>query len=219
MTEFLHNFFATVFNDNIILATILISMLPVIELRGAIPFAIEESIWHSLAMGEWEAFGWSLLGTSLVVPILALIITPLIRWLKRTKLFKKIAVALENRIKNKASNIEGAEQTSKLFSKEYWKKFWGVFVFVAIPLPLTGVWTGTCVSVFVGLDYVSTCIAVILGNVVAGALITLMTYIPVLGDWLLVIFLCLVAVFITYEIIKWLIKRNKEKKNNQNIEE
>ena len=50
MTEFLHNLFATIFNDNIILATILISMLPIIEIRGAIPFSTNPGFWGSLAM-------------------------------------------------------------------------------------------------------------------------------------------------------------------------
>ena len=95
MTEFLHNLFATVFNDNIILATILISMLPVIELRGAIPFATNPGFWNSLAMNQWTAFGWSLLGSSAIVPIIALIFLPIINWLKKTKLFGKLALAIE----------------------------------------------------------------------------------------------------------------------------
>ena len=90
MTEFLHNIFATVFNDNIILATILISMVPVIELRGAIPFATNSGFWGNLALNQWEAFGWSFLGSSVVVPILALIFLPIINWLKKTKTFNKI---------------------------------------------------------------------------------------------------------------------------------
>ena len=113
MTEFLHNLFATIFNDNIILATILISMLPVIELRGAIPFATNPGFWGSLAMNQWEAFGWSWLGSSLIVPIIALIFLPLINWLKRTKWFGKIALVIENRVKSKTSNIENAEEKSK----------------------------------------------------------------------------------------------------------
>ena len=50
-------------------------------------------------------------------------------------------------------NIENAEEQSKRFSKSYWKKMLAVFIFVAIPLPLTGVWTGTCVAVIIGLKY------------------------------------------------------------------
>lgn len=214
MTSFLQNFFATVFNDNIILATILISTLPIIELRGAIPFATNSGFWGNLAMNNWTAFGWSWLGSSAIVPILALIFIPLITWLKKTRLFGKLALALESRVKEKTSSIDEADQKSKRFSKAYWRKMLAVFIFVAIPLPLTGVWTGTCVALFVGLDYVSTCCSVILGNIVAGLLIALiLQFFPWLNDWLFYIFLAIVAIALIYELIKHIIKKKRAQDN------
>ena len=214
MTEFLHNLFANIFNDNVILATILIAMLPMIELRGAIPFATNPGFWESLAMNQWEAFGWSLLGSSAIVPVLALIFVPLINWLKKTKLFHKIAIGIENRVKNKANSIEGANEKSNKFSKSYWKKVFGVFIFVAVPLPLTGIWTGTCVAVFIGLDYWSTCISVVVGNVIAGLLITLiLEFFPWLNNWLFYIFLIIIAVVLIYELIKTLIIKHRAHKD------
>lgn len=210
MTEFLHNIFASVFNNNVILATILISILPVIEIRGAVPFATNPGFWAEHVLTNWEAYGWSLLGSSLIVPILALLFLPLIRLLKKVKIFRNLANAVENRVKSKASGIEGAEEKSELFSKAYWKKFLAVFIFVAIPLPLTGVWTGTCVAVFIGLDYVSTCISVIGGNIIAGLLITLiLQFFPVLNSYLFYIFIVLVLLVIVYELIKHIIKKKK----------
>ena len=86
-----------------------------------------------------------------------------------------------------------------------------VFVFVAIPLPFTGVWTGTCVAVFIGLDYISTCLSVITGNIVAGLLITLiLQFFPWLNNWLFYIFLIIIAVVILYELVKFLVNRKKE---------
>ena len=220
MTAWLSNLFANIFGDNVILATIIIAMVPIIELRGAIPFATNSSLWGSVALNNWTAFGWSLLGSSLVVPIIALIFIPIINWLKRTKLFGKLAKAIEQRIKNKAEEIGGADEKSKRFSRAYWKKVLAVFVFVAVPLPLTGVWTGTCVAVFLGLDYLTTCTTVITGNVIAGLLISLiLQFFPWLNDWLLWIFLILVVVFIIIEIIKHFVKKNKAKKDNTNTEQ
>ena len=104
------------------------------------------------------------------------------------------------------------EEKSKKFSKAYWKKIVGVFIFVAIPLPLTGVWTGTCVALFIGLDFVSTCISVILGNIVAGLLITLiLEFFPWLNNWLFYIFLGIIALTILYELVKYLILKKKAK--------
>ena len=216
MTEFLNNLFATIFNDNIILATMLIAMLPVIELRGAIPFATNPGFWGDLAMNQWTAFGWSLLGSSTIVPIIALIFLPIINWLKKTKLFSKMALAIENRVKSKTANIENAEEKSKRFSKSYWKKMLAVFIFVAVPLPLTGVWTGTCIAVFIGLDYLSSCISVIGGNIVAGLLITLiLEFFPWLNNWLFYIFLIIIAVIILYELVKFLVNRKKEARRKE----
>lgn len=212
MTEFIHNIFANIFNDNVALATTIIAILPIIELRGAIPFATNPGFWGTNALNNWAAFGWSLLGSSLVVPIIAAIFLPLINWLKKTKAFKKIALAIESRVKDKTKTIAGAEEKSNKFSKSYWKKMLAIFVFVAIPLPLTGVWTGTCIAVFIGLDYLSSCASVIAGNVFAGIIITLiLEFFPWLNGWLFYIFLMIVAIVLIYELIKYLIKKHKLK--------
>ena len=218
MTELIHNFFASIFGNNIILATILISTLPIIELRGAIPFATNPGFWAEHTLNNWSAFAWSLLGSSAIVPIVAIIFLPLIKWLKSTKIFKKLAISVENKIKSKTSGIENAEKKSKIFSKSYWKKIIAVFVFVAVPLPLTGVWTGTCIAVFIGLDYISTCVSVIAGNIVAGLIVTLiLEFFPWLNGWLFYIFLGLVVIILIYELIKHLIlKKRAQNKNEQN---
>ena len=221
MTEFLQNIFATIFGDNVVLATILIAMVPIIELRGAIPFAVNANLWNN-ALNDWPAFGWSLLGSCLVVPILALIFTPVIKWLKSTKIFSRLALSIENRVKNKAASIESHGIENEKFTKSYWKKMLAIFTFVAIPLPLTGVWTGTCIAVFVGLDFISTCISVTAGNVVAGLLIvTLLKIFPGLDSILIYIFLALVLLFIIYEIVAHFIKKKKSQTagTNENKEE
>lgn len=217
MTELIHNVFHNIFGNNIILATILISMLPIIELRGAIPFATNTGFWKEIAMNNWTAFGWSLLGSSAIVPIIALIFLPIINWLKRTKLFHKLATAIENKVKSKAQTIDGANEKSVKFSKFWWKKIIGVFVLVAVPLPFTGVWMGTCVALFVGLDYISTCLSVIAGNVVAGLLITLiLEFFPALNDWLFYIFLMIVALIIIIALIKHFINKRRKKNEQSN---
>ena len=216
MTEFFNNLFVNLFNGNVILATILIAMIPIIELRGAIPFATNVDFWGKYTLNNWSAFGWSLLGSSAVVPILALLFIPIIKWLKSTKLFGKLATAVENRIKSRANNIDDTNEKNKTFSKQYWKKVVGVFIFVAIPLPFTGVWTGTCIAVFLGLDYLTTCLSVVFGNMVAGILIALiLEFFPWLNNWLFYIFLALILLVLLYEIIRYLIKKSKEKKSER----
>ena len=234
MTEFIENIFSTLFGNNVILATILIAVVPVIELKGAIPFSMSPQIWGAAALPYWEAFLYGLIGSSMVVPILALLYIPIINWLKKTKLFKRLAEKLENRVNSKKEKLEekaesedtnnseqlvveknNSTQTNKKYNKKFFLKLLGVFAFVAIPLPLTGVWTGTCIGVALGLGFWWTCASVILGNVVAGLLITLVS--SLFGDATLVFFYILIAVILIFVLVKLLlklIKRKKEKQNN-----
>ena len=79
MTEFIENIFSSIFGNNVILATILIAIIPIIELKGAIPFSMSPEIWGSFALPYWEAFIYGLIGSSLIVPILALLYVPIIK--------------------------------------------------------------------------------------------------------------------------------------------
>ena len=212
MSDIITNIFSSLFGNNVILATIIIAMIPIIELRGAIPFAINQDFWGVYALNQWTAMAWSLLGSCAVVFVLAALFLPIINWLKKTKLFGKLAQAIENRIKNKSEAIDGTNEKSLRFSKIYWKKVIATFIFVAIPLPLTGVWTGTCLAVFMGLDYWTTCITVIGGNIVAGVLISLiLEFFPWLNNYLFYIFMGLVLIFIAYELIMHFIKKSHNK--------
>lgn len=234
MTEFIENIFSTLFGNNVILATILIAIVPVIELKGAIPFSMSPQIWGAAALPYWEAFLYGLIGSSLVVPILALLYIPIINWLKKTKLFKRLAEKLENRVNRKKERLEEKAEnentikdvevtqqnkeanTSKkrVYDKKFFLKLLGVFAFVAIPLPLTGVWTGTCIAIALGLGFWWSCASVILGNVVAGLLITLVS--SLFGDATLVFFYILIAVILIFALIKLILKLIKNKKEKQN---
>ena len=216
MTAFIERIFSTIFGDNVVLATIIISMVPIIELKGSIPFSMSKEIFGKNALNLWQAFGCGLLGSCLVVPILALIYSPIIKWLKSTKLFKNLGEKIENRINSKKQNIEDDAQKEKSQKKKLWQKIIGVFIFVAIPLPLTGVWTGTCIAVALGLSFTTTCITVILGNIVAGFLITLVSMF--FGDSTLIFFyilLGIIALLLIVLLIKKIIQKRKTLKDKQ----
>ena len=172
MTAFFEHIFSSMFGDNVVLATILIAIVPIIELKGAIPFSMSAEVWGASALGKWSAFGYGLLGSSIVVPFLAFVYVPIIRWLKSTKLLKKLGEKIDRKVNSKKENIEN-KSSGKRFST--FLKMLGVFLFVAFPLPFTGVWTGTCLAVVLGLGFWVTCGVVILGNVVAGLIITLLS--------------------------------------------
>ena len=85
-------------------------------------------------------------------------------------------------------------------------------IFVAIPLPLTGVWMGTCLAVVLGLNFWETMASTIVGNLIAGIIIsTICVIFPQFTHWLIYIFLILVIIVTLFEIIRNKIIKNKIK--------
>ena len=230
MTELIGEVFSKIFNDNVILATIFVSMIPIMELKGGIPFGMSKAFWRDNALSRWSAFGWAYLGCSIVVVGLYFAFVPIMKLLRKTKVFKGLANFIDNRVKSKSSkyqnqpidNSKDVDQdnkeivtTSSSSTKTKMLKLLGVFGFVAIPLPLTGVWMGVCMAVILGLKFFETFIFVQLGNLIAGIIIsTICVMFPQFTHWLIYIFLILVAIVIIFEIIKHKINKNKSIKNN-----
>ncbi len=152
-------------------------MIPLFDLKGAIPFIYAMLVKESGAslLNLFYAFSASVIGTSVLAPILLLIFIPLIGWLKKTKLFGRFASWLERHFTKKSENLEakaavkadGADEEKKAQTTER-AKYLGLFVFTAIPLPLTGCWTASCVAAILHLKYGKSLFFIILGNIVAG---------------------------------------------------
>lgn len=230
MTELIGEIFSKIFNDNVILATIFVSMVPIMELKGGIPFGMSEAFWGVKALSRWQAFWWAYLGCSLVVFVLYFAFTPIMKFLRKTKIFKGLANYIDSRVKkqsvkyeqedNKESKLEEDLSVKEMQSstskqndiKKKMIKMFGVFIFVAIPLPLTGVWMGVCIAVMLGLNFFETLASVLLGNLVAGVIIsTICVIFPQFTHWLIYIFLILVVVVIVVEIIRGKINKNIQK--------
>ncbi len=210
MSAWLKSLFAAIFGANSELATFIISMIPIVELRGAIPFGSAVSFWGENALPLWESFLIALAGSSLICVILTFIFQPIFSWLKKTKLFKKFADWLERKLKRKSENIENKTDVQENSKKKLWIKILGVFCFVAIPLPLTGVWTGTCLALFIGLNRKQTMLSVLSGNAVAGGLMMLISYFFADNTSIVLYgFLVLVVIFVLYEIIKSLVLKHR----------
>lgn len=207
MSDILGLVLSFIFGENSTLATFIISMFPLVELKGAIPIGCSRDIWGSFALSSEKSFIISLIGSCAVVFILPLIFTKLITLLKRSRLFSKLARAVEEKISKHASVITTNKNSTFL-------KMLAMFTFVAIPLPLTGVWTGACVSIAIGLSYGQTIISVTLGNIVAGLIIYFVCAIfPNFITWLIYIFLGLIISIFVIGVIRKVIKNKKSKKD------
>jgi uncharacterized membrane protein len=155
----IQNFLSDVFvHPQIVI--LLIAILPIVEARLAIPMAFSYGLaWYECAL-------WGFLGSIVIAPLLLLILIPFIRWLASTKLFKKVGDALYSKFENKSKQIDEKASSAK--------KFWGLVLFVGIPLPLTGVWTGCAVASILKMKYHVALGAITLGNFIASSIMTLL---------------------------------------------
>lgn len=133
------------------------AMLPIIELRGAIPLGA------GLGLPWWQSFGLSLLGNTLPVPILLLLWQVILRVLRRFKWTAGVADWLEARALRSRERVEN-------------RAFWGLLIFVAIPLPGTGAWTGSLLASLTGIRFWKALLAIVLGVIGAGVIMTVISY-------------------------------------------
>ena len=210
---------ANIFGSNSIIATVLVAMLPLVELKGAIPLGVSTSIWGVAALSSWQTFLWALLGSSLVVPIVALLFRPIYNWMKDKKFFKVIVDFVVGDVAKRSDQLKTENQTQST-RRVLWLKILAVFLFVAFPVPMTGVWTGTCFAVLLGLNFWVICGTVILGNILCGIIITFVCHVfPQITDILLIIFLLLILVALITKVVLHIIKKRRAKKDTTTTEE
>ena len=134
-----------------------ISMVPVIELRGAIPIAIAYNI-------PWQiAYLLCVVGNMFPVPFVIAYMKPVFGFIRRSKLFVKLIDWIETRTMKKAETV---------------LKYSGIalFLFVAIPVPGTGAWTGAMIAAILGMRMKYSVPWIALGVAVAGMIVTLLSY-------------------------------------------
>jgi uncharacterized membrane protein len=135
---------------------------PISELRGAIPLAILE-----LDMSWQLAFPVAFAGNLLPVPFLLLFLGPVSKFLSKIGLFERILSWIFRLSRRRGGLIERHGAI-------------GLVLFVAIPLPVTGAWTGSIVAFLLGLSFWRAFPAIVLGVVIAGVIVTTLT---VIGWW------------------------------------
>ena len=135
------------------------AMLPIIECRGAIPLG-----W-GLGMPWWQTAIFSIAGNLLPVPFILLFIRAILKWMResRVKFFANTAAWLDRKIEKHKGSIE-----------KY--SYFGLVLFVAIPLPGTGAWTGTLIASVLGLDAKKSFFAATVGVLGATAIMTIISY-------------------------------------------
>lgn len=135
--------------------TFLISMVPIIELRGALPYA------EAFGLSQTIAIPVAVLGNLLPVPFIIIFIRKIFAWI-RTKMPKLdgFVTRLEERALSKSDKVQKSI-------------FWGLFLFVAIPLPGTGAWTGALIAAMLDIRLKRAFPAIALGVITAGLVVGL----------------------------------------------
>ena len=137
----------------------IISVIPILELRGALLVA-----GPLLGVPVSVAVPVSVIGNIIPVPFILLLITPIFQWMKGTKLFRPMVEKLESKAMSKSDQIEKYE-------------FWGLVLFVGIPLPGTGAWTGSLIAALLGIKFKKAFPAVILGILIATVIMCFISYV------------------------------------------
>lgn len=140
-----------------LLKVFFISAVPLIEQRGAIPIGI---IGYNI--NPYIVMFVSFLGSLLPVPFILLLFNKIFTWMKKYKRLEKINNFIENKLRKNSGKMEKYKEI-------------GLIIFVAIPLPTTGLWTGSAVASFLGLDFKKSFICTALGGVCSAVIITILS--------------------------------------------
>ncbi len=135
----------------------IISMVPILELRGGLLAAA------LLNVDIFTAIPICIIGNIIPIPFILWFITPIFTWLRKTKLFRPMVEKLESKATAKSEKIENGY-------------FWGLTLFVGIPLPGTGAWTGSLIAALLDMPKKKSIPAILLGIAIATVIMSLVSY-------------------------------------------
>ena len=139
------------------LIAFIVSMLPILELRGGLIAA------KLMNIEFFKAFSICFVGNMLPIPFILLFIRKIFSWLKKIKSVEQVIAKLEARSIRKADNV-----------KKY--RLWGLLLFVGIPLPGTGAWTGALIADLLDIRIKHSLPVIAAGVLIAGIIISILSY-------------------------------------------
>lgn len=136
------------------LKVVLLAAVPLIEQKGAIPLGI--NVYH---MSPLTVFMLTFFGSLLPVPFVLICFNKIFEWLGKYKLTSGIYNLIQRKISKNKSKFQKFEEIA-------------LITFIAIPLPTTGVWTGTAVAAFLKLDFKKSVMCAVVGSFICGLIVT-----------------------------------------------
>jgi len=141
------------------LIVFLISMVPILELRGGL-LAASPAL---LNVPILKAIPLCIAGNLIPVPFILLFIKGIFKWMKRFEKLGRIAAWCESKAMSKKDQIEKYE-------------FWGIVLFVGVPLPGTGAWMGSLIAALLNIDFKKAIAAVFIGIMIATIIMSCISY-------------------------------------------
>ena len=135
----------------------IISMIPILELRGGL------IVSKLLEVPITTAIPLCIIGNIIPIPFILLFIKQIFKWMKKIKIFRGLVEKLESKAMSKRDNIKRYE-------------FWGLVLFVGIPLPGTGAWTGSLIAALLDVDFKKAVLAELLGIAIATVIMSIFSY-------------------------------------------
>ena len=139
------------------IAVFIISLMPILELRGGL---IAASLLH---LNPIVSYIICIIGNILPVPFILWFMNSILKWMRKSKRFHKIADWLDKKVENKKDQIERLG-------------FWGLVLFVGIPLPGTGAWTGCLIASVLEMDRKKAFIATMIGIFMASIIMMILSF-------------------------------------------
>ena len=144
-------------NAGKIIGIFFISLLPVIELRGSIPIGYYQGLpWYTNMIT-------SIIGNILPVPFILLFVVKVFEFMKKRNIMVNVIKKIEKRAMSRSESIAN-------------KEFLGLMLFVAIPFPGTGAWTGALIAALLQFDRKKSFVYIFIGVLIAASLVTLGVY-------------------------------------------
>lgn len=135
----------------------IISMIPILELRGGLLVA------SMLKVPMLQAIPLCIIGNIIPIPFILLFIKQIFKWMKNFKVFRGLVEKLEKRAMSKSDSIKRFE-------------FWGLALFVGIPLPGTGAWTGSLIAALLEIDLKKAVLSILIGVAMATIIMSFVSY-------------------------------------------
>ena len=189
LTDNILRFFEPLLALNPLIYVAIISMIPIVEVRGSVPIGIAV-----LGLPWWQVLIVSILAATLPAPFIVAFFSAFLNFLKEKKWLPWLTKFLDKK-------FAGKETAFGL------SKFWGIAIFTAIPLPGTGGWTASGIASLIKMDWKQATLAVLVGNCIAASIMTLITFVGT--TYLPALIALLVLIVAGYLLWKFVFKKKK----------